>query len=120
MLSCMITLSITKSPSNMHSLYIRMVVHENSVEWSTLFLPHIAKLSGRGLYANQLCMIKIYVETEIFKSRSVAPDPLQRHVSDFSGNSLFCKSNTEHYAGVNNRFKNGHTFLSLPLPLPRQ
>ena len=43
----------------------------------------IAKLSGRGLYANKLCMIKIYVKTKTFKSRSVAPDPLKRLVRHF-------------------------------------
>ena len=38
------------------------------------------KLSGRGLNADKLSIIIIYVKTKIFKSRSVAPDPLQRNV----------------------------------------
>jgi hypothetical protein len=39
-----------------------------------------AKLRGRGLCADNLCMIKIFVKAETSKSRSVAPDPLQRFV----------------------------------------
>jgi len=41
------------------------------------------KLRGRGLYADNLSMIIIYVKTEAFKSRSVAPDPLERFVMAF-------------------------------------
>jgi len=45
-----------------------------------VFLRHNAKLSGRGLKADNLCIIKIFVKAKTFKNRSVAPDPLQRHV----------------------------------------
>jgi hypothetical protein len=38
------------------------------------------KLRGRGLYADNLCKVKIYLKAETFKSRSVIPDPLKRFV----------------------------------------
>jgi len=41
------------------------------------------ELRGRGLYARNLSMVKIYVKVETFESRSVAPDPLERFVSRF-------------------------------------
>jgi hypothetical protein len=40
-----------------------------------------AELRGRGFKTNNLCIIKIYVKTETFESRSVTPDPLQRDVN---------------------------------------
>ena len=39
-----------------------------------------AKLRGRGLYADNSCIIKIFVKAETLESRSVAPDPLERFV----------------------------------------
>jgi len=42
---------------------------------------HNAKLSGRGLYADKLCMVKNYIKANTLESRSVAPDPLKRLVN---------------------------------------
>ena len=42
-----------------------------------------AKLRGRGLYADNSCIIKIFVKAETLESRSVAPDPLERFVRQF-------------------------------------
>ena len=47
-----------------------------------LFYPLGAndKLSGQGLDTDNLCMIKIYVNAEIFENRLVTLDPLLRFV----------------------------------------
>jgi len=46
---------------------------------STLTLANV-ELSCLGLYADKLCMIKIYVKADTFRSRSVAPGQLRRLV----------------------------------------
>ena len=67
------TLFLFKRPLSSRTLNL------SSSKYPNIFC-RVAGLSGRGLYANNLNMVKIYIKTEIFTNRSLAPDPLMRFI----------------------------------------
>lgn len=61
------------------------MISKRLVAWfeivSKIILCHVnIELRGRGLCADKLCMIKIYVKGKTFKNRSISPDSLERFV----------------------------------------